>query len=82
MSITGDQVRMARAALQWTAQELATKAAISKNTVAAVESGADAHATTLAAIERALIEGGIQFIAENGGGVGVRLAKRRKARAR
>jgi transcriptional regulator with XRE-family HTH domain len=77
MAITGDQVRMGRAALKWTAQELAAKAAISKNTVAAVESGADAHAATLAAIERALIDGGVEFIAENGGGPGVRLAKRR-----
>lgn len=69
---------MARAALKWTAQELAAKAEVSKNTVAAVEAGADAHAATLAAIERALTVGGIEFVPENGGGAGVRLAKKKE----
>jgi transcriptional regulator with XRE-family HTH domain len=82
MAITGDQVRMARAALKLTAQELAAKAAVSKNTVASVEAGADAHATTLAAIERALTAAGAVFIAENGGGPGVRLAKPRGKKRR
>lgn len=68
---------MARAALKWTAQELAAKASVSKNTIAAVEAGADAHAATLAVIERALMDGGVEFISENGGGAGVRLVKRK-----
>jgi DNA-binding XRE family transcriptional regulator len=76
MPVTGDQVRMARAALKWTVQDLATRAAISKNTVVAVEAGRESHTATLAAIERALEQGGVEFIAENGGGRGVRLAKR------
>jgi DNA-binding XRE family transcriptional regulator len=76
MSVSGDQVRMARAALKWTVQDLATHAAISKNTVVAVEAGRESHAATLAAIERALKQGGVEFIAENGGGAGVRLVKR------
>jgi len=76
MPVSGDQVRMARAALKWTVQDLATNAAISKNTVVAVEAGRESHAATLAAIERALAQGGVEFIAENGGGPGVRLAKR------
>jgi transcriptional regulator with XRE-family HTH domain len=68
---------MARAALKLTAQELAAKTAVSKNTVASVEAGADAHATTLAAIERALTGEGVEFIAENGGDPGLRLARRK-----
>jgi DNA-binding XRE family transcriptional regulator len=79
MSVSGDQVRMARAALKWTVQDLATHAAISKNTVVAVEAGRESHAATLAAIERALEQGGVEFIAENGGGPGVRLVKRGEA---
>ena len=35
-----------------------------------------AHGPTLAAIRRALEEAGVQFIAENGGGPGVRLRDR------
>jgi DNA-binding XRE family transcriptional regulator len=76
MPVSGDQVRMARAGLKWTVQDLAARAAISKNTVVAVEAGRESHAATLAAIERALERGGVEFIAENGGGAGVRLAKR------
>jgi len=82
MAITGDQVRMARSALRWTVQELAAKAAISKNTVTAVEADGDAHATTLAAIQHALEAAGVVFIAENGGGPGVRLRKRTKRAGR
>jgi transcriptional regulator with XRE-family HTH domain len=63
---------MARAAHKLTAQELAAKAAVSKNTVASVEAGADAHGATLAAIERALTGDAVVFISENGGGPGVR----------
>ena len=82
MALTGDQVRMARAALRWTVQELAERAAISKNTVVAVEGGGEAHAATMAVIETALRQGGVEFIDENGGGVGVRFAKRtRKSRS-
>jgi transcriptional regulator with XRE-family HTH domain len=68
---------MARAALKWTVQELAGLAAISKNTVVAVEGGKEPHATTMAAIEAALRKGGVEFIAENGGGAGVRFARRK-----
>ena len=69
---------MARAALKWTVQELAARAAVSKNTVVAVEGGGEPHTATMAAIETALRKGGVEFIDENGGGVGVRLTKRRR----
>jgi hypothetical protein len=51
--------------------------------VTAVEGGKDARAATLAVLEQALTAAGVEFIAENGGGPGVRLAKRKgKARSR
>ena len=78
VAINADQVRTARGALRWTVQELAAKAAISKNTVTAVEGGGDAHATTLAAIQSALERAGVIFIDANGGGPGVRLRKKVK----
>jgi transcriptional regulator with XRE-family HTH domain len=83
MPITGVQVRMARAALNWTVQDLAARAAISKNTVTAVEAErSDTHATTLAAIERVLVDAGIEFLRDDSG-VGVRLltGKRRKSKS-
>ena len=78
MAINGYQVRMARGALRWTVQELVATAAISKNTVTAVEIGGDAHATTLGAIQRVLEAAGVVFIDSNGGGPGVRLKRRAK----
>ena len=70
------QIKMARAALGWGVRELAAKAGVTANTVTRIENGADMRQSTLLALQRALEEGGVQFIAENGGGAGVRLAKR------
>ena len=75
--ITREQVRMARAALGWNVRELAAKAGVTANTVSRYENGADALGETLAKIRRALEEGGVVFIDENGGGSGVRLRTRR-----
>ena len=80
MAITGAQIRMARAALQWGVRDLAEKAQVSPTTVTAVEGGKDARAATLAVLELALTAAGVEFIDENGGGPGVRLAKRKKAK--
>ncbi len=75
--IMREQVRMARAALQWGVKDLAAKAGTSANTVSRYENGADARGETLRRIERALMDAGIVFIDENGGGYGVRLKERR-----
>lgn len=57
------QCRMARAALNWSAKELSKKARVGVATVARFERGdASTIPSTLAAIQRALEEAGIEFI--------------------
>lgn len=76
--ITGTQIKMARAALGWGVRDLAAKAGIAANTVNRIEVNGGGLAETLRAIQAALEKGGVEFIAENGGGAGVRLRKRGK----
>jgi transcriptional regulator with XRE-family HTH domain len=72
---------MARAALNWSVRDLAEAAGIHRNTVTNIETGRYAgDAGTLAAIVGALKRAGVDFIAENGGGPGVRLRKRQTKR--
>jgi transcriptional regulator with XRE-family HTH domain len=73
--ITGTQLRMARSALKWGVRELAAKAKVSPATVTRIESDHPANAATLQSLRAALELGGVEFIPENGGGVGVRLKK-------
>jgi len=74
--ITPRQIRAGRALLGWSQQELADKAIVSLNAVARLENGkADTRLSTLSAIEKALAKGGIEFLAANEKGEGVRLAK-------
>lgn len=78
--ITGSQIRAARAILRWTADQVATAASVGVATVRRAEA-ADFEpvitAANAAAIQRALESAGIEFIAENGGGDGVRRRNRR-----
>jgi transcriptional regulator with XRE-family HTH domain len=74
--ISGTQIKMARAALEWGVRELAAKSGVTANTISRIENGANALGSTLEAIEKALIKGGVEFIPENGGGAGVRLKKK------
>lgn len=60
--ITDTHIRMARAALKWTVEELADKAQVGKNTVWRIEAGASSNPSTIAAIQRALEDAGVQFI--------------------
>ena len=77
MPVTTAQIRMARAALNWSVRDLAEAAQIHRNTVTNIETGRYAgDAATVAAIVRALKRAGVEFIDENGGGPGVRLRKR------
>jgi hypothetical protein len=79
MPLTSAQIRAARALIRWSAQELATQAAIGVTTVRRAELTASATALTRAndlAIRRTLEAAGIKFIdADGNGGTGVRLKK-------
>jgi transcriptional regulator with XRE-family HTH domain len=74
------QIKAARSLLGWSQDDLAEKSGISKPTIGRLESqdgGAlGGRAETGDALVVALERGGIEFIAENGGGAGVRLKKR------
>ena len=69
------QSKMARAALDLGVRDLATLAGVSPDTVARLERGEILKERTVAAIRAALEAAGVEFIAENGGGAGVRLRK-------
>ncbi len=67
---------MARAALELGVRELAEMAKVSTNTLMRFERGEVLKDRTTDAIRAALEAAGVEFIAENGGGPGVRLKKR------
>jgi transcriptional regulator with XRE-family HTH domain len=72
---------MARTALAWGVLDLAEAARVSPDTVSRFERGEELREGTLAKLRSALEAAGVEFIAENGGGPGVRLAKpKRKKR--
>ena len=76
--ITPSQCRAARGLLEWSQQELAKRAQVGIVTVHQLEAGtSQPRRATLQAIQRAFELAGVEFIDENGGGAGVRLAKRR-----
>ncbi len=66
---------MARAGLGLGVRELAERAQVSTNTVTRFEAGELLKGRTLEALRSALQTAGVEFIAENGGGAGVRLRK-------
>jgi transcriptional regulator with XRE-family HTH domain len=76
--ITIEQLRGARGLLGWSQSELARRAGLSLPTVKRVEadSGPRVSEEAKERLQQALEVGGIEFIAENGGGPGVRLRKR------
>jgi transcriptional regulator with XRE-family HTH domain len=81
MPVTSAQVKMARAALNWTVRELAEATGLHRNTINNVEVGRYAgDPATLQKIEKVLVSAGVEFIDENGGGPGVRLRKRQRAK--
>ena len=78
--ISTAQIRGARGLLRWTQATLAHRAAISTVTLNMIENETvRPRESTLAAIRRALEAGGVQFLEEDGIGVGVRLAVSRAA---
>nr|WP_284946709.1 helix-turn-helix transcriptional regulator [Acidisoma sp. PAMC 29798] len=69
------QCRMARAALQMGVRDLADAAGVSPTTVTRLERGDALYERTVESIRAALEAAGIEFVAENGGGAGVRLRR-------
>ena len=75
--ITGSQVRAAKALLKWSGNVLAVKANIAISTIRRIEAEdgvlANANIKTLSAIQKALEEGGVEFIGTPDHQPGVRL---------
>ena len=72
------QIKAARALLGWSQDDLASGSDLSIPTIKRLEAAEEeigGRQESREAIVGALQEGGIEFIAENGGGIGVRLAK-------
>jgi transcriptional regulator with XRE-family HTH domain len=77
---TIDQLRAARGLLGWSQSELAERAGLSLPTVKRLEGGFGPRVSDDAQIklQKAIESAGIEFIDENGGGLGVRFKKPRK----
>jgi len=74
IDITPAQCRAARALLNWAQADLAKDAHVASKTISDFEKGARIpRSENLEAIKVAFEKAGIEFISENGGGVGVRL---------
>jgi transcriptional regulator with XRE-family HTH domain len=61
MAITGDQARMARAAVKLTVRELSVRADIDKTTIIRIEGGAQSTARIMRKLQTALEAEGIEF---------------------
>ena len=73
--LTSHQIRAARALLRWTAQTLADKAELGISTILRMEAAEEvpsASGRNLEAVQRCLEAAGIQFLEEDGRGVGVK----------
>jgi len=79
--LSSDQIRGARAILRLSQADLAKAASVSLETIKRLEAmhgELKVRLDTLTRIKDALERAGVEFIPENGGGAGVRLAKRGK----
>jgi predicted transcriptional regulator len=75
--ITSSQCRAARALLDWSQQDLASKAGVGLVTIHQLEAGtSQPRRATLHVIKRAFEQAGVDFLDENGGGAGVRFRGR------
>ena len=79
--MTTRQIKAARALLGWSQSDLADRSGVSEPTVARLESAEGelgGREGTGDKIRSAIEKAGVEFIDENGGGLGVRLRKRQK----
>ncbi|MDD9732480.1 helix-turn-helix transcriptional regulator [Mameliella sp. AT18] len=75
--MTPAQCRAARAMISWTQPKLAEAAGFGLSTVVDFEKERrEISVVAMMALQHALEAAGVEFIAENGGGPGVRLKKR------
>ena len=74
--ITSEQCRAARALLDWTQGDLARAARLSAVTIRAFERGGEMRESNRSLLRMTLERAGVEFIADNGGGPGVRLRKK------
>ena len=75
--IRPEQIRAARALLDWTREDLSAASRITIRTLARIESAQTVpRESTLNALTATLEDAGVEFLAENGGGPGVRLNRR------
>lgn len=65
---------MARAALGWGTRDLARNAGVSPDTIARLERGERLRDATVDVVRSAFEKAGLEFIPENGGGLGVRFS--------
>jgi transcriptional regulator with XRE-family HTH domain len=82
-ALTSPQIRAARALIRWTAEDLSRQSAVSLRTIRRAELAEQDTSITAAndlAIRRALEAAGVEFIDDNGGGPGVRLRERPRAK--
>ena len=76
MTISPGQCRAARGLIGWSQDQLVDASGVTRATIANFELGKRApYERTLDELRRALESAGVEFIAENGGGAGVRLRK-------
>jgi hypothetical protein len=76
--LTSAQIRAARALLRWSAEDLARHCALGVTTIRRAELTEEMTAMTASndlAVRRAFEAAGVDFLDENGGGVGVRFRK-------
>ncbi len=66
---------MACAGIGWSWDDLAREADVSRDTIARFLRGDELKSSTVGTMRGALEAAGVEFIAENGGGPGVRLRK-------
>lgn len=78
--IDAKQIRAARALLEWSQDDLVKRTGLSLTTIRRMEATdigpSRSSMANVAAVQSTLEGAGVQFIPENGGGAGVRLAKR------
>jgi hypothetical protein len=83
--LTSAQLRAGRALIRWSAEDLARASAVGLTTIRRAELTDSETSMTAAndlAVRRALEAAGVEFIDENGGGPGVRLAGTQKRQTR